>query len=393
MLNDPVSERTRKMPSFIAMDVLEAANALERAGRHIVHLEVGEPDFDTPEPVRRALAEALESGQTHYTHSLGIHELRAAISVHYRARYGVDVDPERVIITSGSSPALYMTFAALIDPGQEVVLSNPHYASYPPMIEFAGGKPVYVPVREEESFQFVPEEMLPYVTDRTKAILINSPANPTGTLISGERLSEVAKISESAGSYVVSDEIYHGLVYEGEREHTILEFTDRAFVINGFSKLYAMTGWRLGFMIAPPEFVRPIQKMAQNFYICANSFVQRAGITALFETSEYVSEMVKTYGSRRTYMIKRLEEMGFTFRCHPTGAFYVFVNARHLSPDSYRLAFDILEHAGVGCTPGIDFGSGGEGYIRFTYANSIANIKEGMDRLKIYVDNLGRAGA
>jgi aspartate/methionine/tyrosine aminotransferase len=154
-----------------------------------------------------------------------------------------------------------------------------------------------------------------------------------------------------------------------------------------------MTGWRLGFIIAPPEFVRPIQKMAQNFYICANSFVQRAGITALFETSEYVSEMVKTYAARRTYMIKRLEEMGFTFRCHPTGAFYVFVNARHLSADSYRLAFDILEHAGVGCTPGIDFGSGGEGYIRFTYANSIANIKEGMDRLKIYVDNLGRAGA
>ncbi|TLN01222.1 pyridoxal phosphate-dependent aminotransferase, partial [bacterium] len=364
MFKDPVSRRTRKMPSFIAMDVLESAYALERAGRHIVHLEVGEPDFDTPEPVRLAAAKALESGQTHYTHSLGIHDLRAAVSVHYRARYGVDVDPERVIITSGSSPALFMTFAALLNPGEEVVLSNPHYASYPAMIEFTGGRPVYVPVREEEAFQFVPEEITPFITKKTKAILINSPANPTGTLLSRERHEKVARIAEGAGAFVVSDEIYHGLVYEGEKEHTILEFTDRAFVINGFSKLYAMTGWRLGYIIAPPEFVRPIQKMSQNFYICANSFVQAAGIAALFETGDHVAQMVKTYAARRVYMIKRLEEMGFKFRCHPTGAFYVFVNAAHLNPDCYKLAFDILEKAGVGCTPGIDFGSGGEGYIR-----------------------------
>ena len=388
----PVSRRARDIPSFIAMDVLETAQAMERGGEHIVHLEVGEPDFDTPAVVRQAAVDALERGETHYTHSLGILELRAAISAHYRARYGVDVDPERVIITTGSSPAFLLTFAALLDPGDELILTDPHYASYPTFVEFCEGVPVYLPVREEECFQFVPDELAPRIGPKTKAILVNSPANPTGTLISAERLQEISQMAESNRTYVVSDEIYHGLVYEG-RERSILEFTDRAFVVSGFSKLYAMTGWRLGYLIAPPEFVRPIQKIQQNFFISANAFVQRAGIAALAHTSEEVDRMVATYGQRRRYMIDRLERMGFRFRCYPTGAFYVFVNARHLGDDCYRLAFDILEKARVGCTPGVDFGRGGEGYLRFTYANSVENIREGMDRLERYVENLGRAGA
>ncbi len=379
-----VSRRAREIPSFIAMDVLETAQAMERGGEHIVHLEVGEPDFDTPEPVRRAAAEALEAGETHYTHSLGIHELRAEIAAHYRARYGVDVDPERVIVTSGSSPAIFLTFAALLDPGDRVVLTNPHYASYPTFIEFCDGEPVYVPVREEAAFQFVPDELAAHLGARTKAVLVNSPSNPTGTLIDRDRLEEVVRRAEAAGAYVVSDEIYHGLVYEG-REHSVLEFTDRAFVINGFSKLYAMTGWRLGYVIAPPEFVRPIQKIQQNFFISANAFVQRAGIAALSRTAEHVREMVRTYDRRRRYMIERFEGMGFRFRSYPTGAFYVFVNVGHLTDDCYRLAFDILEKARVGCTPGVDFGSGGEGYLRFTYANSLENIREGLDRLEAYL--------
>lgn len=388
----PVSRKAREIPSFIAMDVLETAQAMERSGEHIVHLEVGEPDFDTPEAVRVAACAAIEAGETHYTHSLGLHELRAEVATHYRARYGVDVDPERVIVTSGSSPGLFLTFAALLDPGQEVVLPNPHYASYPPIIEFCDGRPVYVPVREEEAFQFVPEDLAGVLGARTKAVLINSPSNPTGTLISGERMAEVARLAEDAGAYVVSDEIYHGLVYEGQ-EHTILEFTDRAFVVNGFSKLYAMTGWRLGYLIVPPEFVRPIQKIQQNFFISANAFVQRAGIAALTSTAEDVRRMVETYDRRRRYLIDRLEAMGFTFQCHPTGAFYVFVNTRALSEDCYKLAFDILERARVGCTPGVDFGSGGEGYVRFTYANSMENLREGMDRLEAYLKETGRHGA
>ncbi|GAB4258737.1 MAG: pyridoxal phosphate-dependent aminotransferase [Deferrisomatales bacterium] len=386
-----VSRRAREIPSFIAMDVLESAQALERGGARIVHLEVGEPDFDTPEAVRRAALAALDRGETHYTHSMGLYELREAICAHYRHRYGARVDPERVIVTSGCSPALFLAFAALLDAGDEVVLTNPHYASYPTFIEFCDATPVYVPVREEEEFQFVPEEMARALGPRTKAVLVNSPANPTGTVISGDRLQEVARRAEAAGAYVVSDEIYHGLVYEGQ-EHSVLEYTDRAFVINGFSKLYAMTGWRLGYLIAPPEFVRPIQKIQQNFFISANAFVQRAGIAALEETGDEVARMVATYDRRRRYMIERLEAMGFRFRCHPVGAFYVFVDVRHLGDDCYRLAFDILEKAHVGCTPGVDFGSGGEGYLRFTYANSLENIKEGMDRLERYLGRRGRAG-
>ena len=374
------------------MDVLETAQAMERGGESIVHLEVGEPDFDTPEVVRRAALSAIEGGETHYTHSLGLYELRGEIAAHYRAQYGVDVDPERVVVTSGSSPAFFLVFAALLDPGDQVVLTNPHYASYPTFVEFCDGVPVYVPVREEESFQFVPDEMARAFGSRTKAVLVNSPSNPTGTTISDERLEEVVRKTEDSGAYVVSDEIYHGLVYEG-RTRSALELTDRAFVINGFSKLYAMTGWRLGYLIAPPEFVRPIQKIQQNFFISANAFVQRAGIAALSHTSDDVARMVRTYDQRRRYMLQRLEAMGFSFRSYPTGAFYVFLNTRHLSDDCYRLAFDILEKARVGCTPGVDFGSGGEGYLRFTYANSLENIKEGMDRFEVYLEALGRRGA
>lgn len=374
------------------MDVLEAAHVLEREGRRIIHLEVGEPDFETPEPVRRAALGAMEAGETHYTHSMGLWELRCAIAAHYEKRYGVEVDPERVVVTSGSSPALLLAFCAALNPGDETLLTNPHYACYPQFISMPGGVPVYVPVREEEAFQFVPSELKRFLTPRTRALMINSPANPTGTLMSRERMEEVAKIADAHNLLVVSDEIYHGLVYEGS-EHSILEFTDRAIVVNGFSKLHAMTGWRLGYLIVPPEFARPVQKLAQNFLICANAFVQRAGIAALTAVDAEVSEMVKTYSARRSYMIERLEGMGFSFKVKPTGAFYVFADARWLDPDCYRLAFDILKTVGVGCTPGVDFGSGGEGYIRFTYANSLENIKEGMDRLAAYVGAKGRLGA
>ena len=218
------------------------------------------------------------------------------------------------------------------------------------------------------------------MTDRTKAVFINSPSNPTGNLLSAERMEEIARIS----TWVISDEIYHGLVYEG-KEHSILEFNDDAFVLNGFSKLYAMTGLRLGYLIAPKPFIRPMQKLQQNFFISANSMVQQAGIAALTEAGEDVDRMKKIYDERRRYMIKRLKAMGLGITVEPTGAFYVFANAKHISGDSYKLAFDILENAHVGVTPGIDFGENGEGYLRFSYANSLDNIAEGMNRLEKYL--------
>lgn len=382
-----VSRRTRSMTSFIVMDVLEKACDMECRGDHIVHLEVGEPDFDTPECVKEAACQAIRDGFTHYTHSLGILELREAIAQYYGDTYSVSVHPDQIVVTSGTSPAMFMLFAALLNPGDEVILSDPHYACYPNFIEFVNGVPVRVPVEEADGFQFRIEAIQEKLTPRTKAVFINSPSNPTGNLLSEERMRQIASLSP----YIVSDEIYHGLVYEG-KEHSILEFTDHAFVLNGFSKLYAMTGLRLGYLIAPRDFMRSIQKVHQNFFISANAMVQKAGIAALRYAAEDVRRMKAIYDERRRFMIRRLRELGFGITVEPTGAFYVFANAKHISTDSYALAFDILEKAKVGVTPGVDFGKNGEGYLRFSYANSLENIAEGMNRIEAYLSEKGLAG-
>ncbi len=371
--------RTAGITSFIVMDVLEKAYEMERDGVDVVHLEIGEPDFDMPQCVKSAACQALDAGYTHYTHSLGLLELREAISEYYQATYGVGVDPGNIIVCSGTSPAIFMLFAALVEPGEEVIISDPHYACYPNFIKFVGGIPVTVPVLEEDGFQYRPEAIREKISPKTKGIFINYPSNPTGNLISTDRLEAIANL----GPHIVSDEIYHGLVYEGQ-EHSILEFTDRAFVLNGFSKLFAMTGMRLGYVIVPPEFVRPIQKIHQNFFISANAMVQKAGITALKEAGDDTARMRDTYDRRRRYMIKRIKGLGLGITVEPTGAFYVFANAKHISGDSYALAFDILEKAHVGVAPGIDFGRQGEGYLRFSYATSMENIEKGMDRLEKY---------
>jgi len=381
-----ISKRTAEMTSFIVMDVLERANEMERAGHHIIHLEVGEPDFDTPTCVKEAACRALEDGHTHYTHSLGMFELREAICEYYSASYNVSIRPDQVIVTSGSSPAIFLVFSALLEKDDQVIVSDPHYACYPNFIKFVQGIPVTVPVYEEDGFQFRPELIKKKINSKTRAIFINSPSNPTGNLLSEKRMQSIADLVSAAESpHIVSDEIYHGLVYEG-KEHSILEFTDRAFVLNGFSKLFAMTGLRLGYVIAPQPFIRPMQKLQQNFFISANAIVQMAGIAALKEARDDVSRMKDIYNKRRRFMIDRLKAIGFGITVEPTGAFYVFANAKHLSDDSYKLAFDILENARVGVAPGIDFGPNGEGYLRFSYANSMENIAEGMDRLQKYLE-------
>ncbi|MGD8290089.1 MAG: pyridoxal phosphate-dependent aminotransferase [Desulfobacterales bacterium] len=381
-----ISKRTAEMTSFIVMDVLERANEMEREGVRIIHLEVGEPDFDTPTCVKEAACRALEAGHTHYTHSLGLFELRDAICGYYQTTYGVAIDPDQVIVTSGSSPAIFLLFSALLEKNDQVIISDPHYACYPNFIKFVQGQPVTVRVYEEDGFQYRPESIQKKMTAKTKAIFINSPSNPTGNLLSQSRMKAIAALADSPNSpFIVSDEIYHGLVYEG-KEHSILEFTDRAFVVNGFSKLFAMTGLRLGYVIAPKLFIRPMQKLQQNFFISANAMVQKAGIVALKDAGSDVSEMKRIYDERRRFMIAGLKKLGFGITVEPTGAFYVFANARHLSEDSYKLAFDILQTAHVGVAPGIDFGQNGEGYLRFSYANSLENIREGMDRLEKYLE-------
>jgi aspartate/methionine/tyrosine aminotransferase len=378
-----ITKRAEEIRPFIVMDVLERAQALEKQGEHVIHLEVGEPDFDTPACIRAAGERALKEGKTHYTHSQGLLELREAICEHYQKGYRVEISPEQIIVTSGTSPAMLLIFGVLLEAGDEVIISDPHYACYPNFIRFVEGDSVRVPVDEEDGFQFRPEDIRQKLTPRSKAVFINSPANPTGNLLGPDRMAEIAGL----GPIVISDEIYHGLVYEG-KAHTILEYTDNCFVLNGFSKLYAMTGWRLGYVIAPPRFVRPMQKMQQNFFISASAMAQWAGVEAMrsAEAAEEVARMVSIYDERRRYMIQRLKKMGFGITVEPTGAFYVLANAKRFSDDSYRFAFDILHNAKVGVTPGIDFGQNSEGYIRFTYANSLENIAEGMDRLAGYLE-------
>ena len=378
-----VASRLKDITSFIVMDVLERAHELERSGVDVIHLEVGEPDFDAPPCIKEAICRALEEGHTHYTHSLGIIELREAICEYYRDRYGVGLDPDQVLVCSGTSPAMLVMFSALLEKGDEVILSNPHYACYPNFIKYLDAKPVFVDVFEEDGFQYRPEAIEKNITERTRAILINSPSNPTGNLLSESRMAQIARLSP----YILSDEIYHGLVYEG-KEHSVLEYTDHAFVLNGFSKLFAMTGLRLGYVIAPRKFMRAMQKVHQNFFISSNSLAQKAGVIALKDAFEDIARMKDTYNKRRKYMIERLKKMGFGITVEPTGAFYVFANAKHLSEDSYKLAFEILEKAHVGVAPGIDFGQNGEGYLRFSYANSIEKIEEGLDRIEKFLSRL-----
>jgi (5-formylfuran-3-yl)methyl phosphate transaminase len=376
------SHLSDEIAPFLVMDVLERAKELELRGKRVIHFEVGEPDIPTPKVICDEAIHAIENGDTKYTPSLGIPELRVAIVESYKENYGVEVAPGRAVITMGSSTALFLILLSLVDPGDDVIITDPHYACYPKIIRIAGAVPKLFRIYEEEGFQIEIPALKRMITDKTRAILINSPSNPTGIVLDEKLINEISEL----GPIVISDEIYHGLVY-GSEAHSIYEFTDNAFVVNGMSKLYSMTGWRLGYLLAPEEFIRPIQKLQQNLFISPNPFVQRAGITALKLAKGNVREMVRLFSERRELMIRGLRGLGFEIKAEPRGAFYVFVNAKKLNYDSHDLAFDILEKAHVAVTPGIDFGLGGEGFLRFSYATSMDSIEEGIRRLDKYIGN------
>jgi aspartate/methionine/tyrosine aminotransferase len=347
-------------------------------------MEVGEPGFDTLSPVVETGIKALREGQTHYTHSMGLPELRRAITSWHARQYGTLIDPDCIVVTSGTSPAMLLTFMALCDPGDEVIISDPHYSCYPNLVSFAGGVPVRVAVRPEEGFSLTADAVAAAVTARTRAVVINSPSNPSGHVMNAASMRAIAEL----GFLVVSDEIYHGLVYE-DRAHSMREITDRCVIVDGFSKLFAMTGWRLGYVIVPPELVRPVQKLQQNFFISAAHFGQTAAVTALSSVCEEgVAAMVREYDRRRLLLLDGLPAVGLRIAYRPTGAFYVFADAREYCRSSrlcsYDLAFDILNKAGVAVTPGSDFGEGGEGFLRFSYAAPYERLEEGLRRLGRY---------
>jgi aspartate/methionine/tyrosine aminotransferase len=379
------ARRTHDIEPFLAVEVFQRAQVMEREGIDVIHLEFGEPDFDTPAVIREAAEKALKDGRTRYAHTQGILPLREAIARHYATRYGVTVSPEQIIVTAGTSPAMLLTFSALLDPGDEVILSDPHYACYPKFVRFAEGRPVFVPVAESDAFQFRADAVSERVGPRTRAIVINSPANPTGTVLSPERMAALARL----GPWILSDEIYHGLTYEGP-EHSILEFTDRAFVFNGFSKAFAMTGWRVGYVIAPREFVPTLSALHGNFFISTNEFVQWAALAALTEAGDEAARFRRTFDTRRHAMVAGVRRIGLGVGAPPTGAFYVLANARQYTADSLAFAFDILGHARVGVTPGVDFGRNAEGYLRLSYANSLERIEEGLGRIGRFLAERGR---
>ncbi|MCA1986302.1 MAG: pyridoxal phosphate-dependent aminotransferase [Desulfovibrio sp.] len=387
------SRRSSLVKPFYVMEILEKAQAMQRAGLDVVHLEVGEPDFETPQPIRDAAEKALRDGHTHYTHSLGLPELRDAICQWYHDRYQVTITPDRIAVTNGVSPAMLLAFCAILDCGDKVLLADPHYACYPNFIRLAGGEPVFVPVREEEGYQPTADAVRAAMTPGVKALLVNSPGNPTGTCLDLPRLRALAE----AAPCLVSDEIYNGLVYAAPGEElpevSALQATDQALVLDGFSKRFAMTGLRLGYLIFPPQLARAVSSVTQTLYISPNAVSQWAGVAALRECAPHMEAMRAIYDQRRRLMIDRLTAMGFSLLTEPTGAFYVFVNVRRiceaLGQDSLSLANRILEEARVGVTPGIDFGPGGEGHLRFSYATSLERIEEGLTRLARWLERTG----
>lgn len=367
---------------FQAVEIFQAAKILESQGRSVVHLEFGEPDFPTPEVVSEAATRALRDGRTRYTHSLGVPEFRETIVDYHNRKYGLELAPDQVLVSMGTSLLMQILMLLLLERGDQVILTDPTYACYTNFVRLAGGEPVFVPIRESEGFQPNAEAIRRAITPRTRAIMICSPANPTGVVMRPEVMRELA----SLGVPIISDEIYHGLAYGGG-ERTILNDTSQAFVLNGFSKYFAMTGWRLGYLIFPPEVRGTLMKLHQNIMISASEHVQYAGIAAMREAIPICDQYKREYDRRRLFIIRRLGEIGLPLHYEPSGAFYVFADARRYGADSMALAREILQATGVAVTPGGDFGPGGEGYLRFSYANSYDNIAEAMDRLGPYLQS------
>ena len=376
----PLSRRVGQIEPFLAMELMERAKVLQAQGRDMIYLCLGEPDFPTPNAVIAAATAALSEHATSYTHSLGLLELREEICRHYLDTYGVTIVPEQVMVSSGTSPLMLILFSALLEEGDELIMSDPGYACYPSFVRFAGGFPMTVRTAAENGFQPRVEEVRALLSERSRGLLINSPSNPAGSLLSPQDLAALAELPIP----IISDEIYHGLTYAGE-EQSILQHTQDAFVLGGFSKAYAMTGWRLGFLIAPLNIMRRLQILHQNFMICANHFVQRAGIVALRDCRAEVERMRTIFNQRRVKLIQGLRRLGFGVHFEPQGAFYVLADARHIDGDSQRLALDILEQTGVAVTPGVDFGAGAEGYLRFSYTRPQEDLDQALERIGLYL--------
>jgi aspartate/methionine/tyrosine aminotransferase len=376
-----LASRMSRLGTETAFEVLARARALEAQGRHVVHLEIGEPDFDTPPNVVKAAQEALAKGFTHYGPSPGLPALREAIAEDYARRNGVAVKPEQVVVYPGGKPVMFFMFLALLEEGDEAIYPNPGFPIYESMINYVGARAVPLPLRQERQFRVDVDELRALVTPRTKVIVINSPQNPTGSMLTTEDLKAIGKLAAEKGLWLLSDEIYSRILY-GSRHDTVLRYGDpsRIVVLDGFSKTFAMTGWRLGYGIMPAEFAVHMARLQTNATSCTASFTQLAGVEALRGPQDAVERMVAEFRRRRDVIVSGLNALEGVRCVEPQGAFYVFPDIRGTGLSSKDLSTRLLDEAGVACLSGTAFGKHGDGFLRFSYANSVENISEALRR-------------
>ena len=385
-----LAKRMARLGTETAFRVLAKAQALEAKGIDVVHLEIGEPDFDTPKNISDAAAKALGEGYTHYCNSQGIVPLRTEIAKEIGRTRGVTIDPNRVVVTPGAKPIMFYSILALLEEGDEAVYPNPAFPIYESMINFAGAKPVPIPLREELDFRFDIDELRSKITPHTKLIIINSPHNPTGGVLELDDIRAIADIAQEHDIIVLSDEVYEHIIYEGE-PHSIASLPgmlDRTIILNGFSKTYAMTGWRLGYAVMPPELVDSIVGLIVNSVSCTATFIQHAGIEGLTGPQDSIASMVAEFKKRRDLIVDGLNAIPGISCLRPKGAFYVFPNIKKLGIDSSQLANYLLNEAGVAALSGTDFGKYGEGYLRLSYATSMENIKKALKKIEMAVAKL-----
>jgi aspartate/methionine/tyrosine aminotransferase len=379
---DRLASRMAHIAPFEVMEIQTLARRLEGEGRDVIHMEIGEPDFTTPQPIVDAAISALKAEPMFYTSALGITPLREAISRFYLERYKVAVAPERIIVTAGSSAALLLALGVLLDPGEEVLLSDPSYPCNRHFVRAFDGVPRMVPVGADEHYQLTPELATANWNAKTRIVMVASPSNPTGTLVPHAALAGLHALTRARGATLVVDEIYQGLTYEGDTG-TALSLGEDVFVINSFSKYFQMTGWRLGWLVAPPAYVREVEKLAQNLFISASTVAQHAALAAFApETIAIVEERRREFAARRNYLLPALKTLGFRVPVTPEGAFYIYADSSGIARDSESLARDILERAWVAMTPGKDFGfNAPERHIRIAYTQPVARLEEAMKRI------------
>jgi aspartate/methionine/tyrosine aminotransferase len=363
------------------MGVVDEALRLERLGKSVIHLEKGELEISTPAAIKERVIQAIREDQTHYSTSSGLIELRRAICNHYARVYDVAVDPSQVIVNAGSSPAMLELFLGVLSPGDEVLIPNPGYPAYPHLVEAAHGRPVWVGT-ERSGFAYSAQLARPYLSAKSKCVILNSPSNPVGALADAPVLQGFAEL----GPLVISDEVYHGLAFDEVRPRTILEFTDNAVVVGSFSKAFAMTGWRLGYLIVPPSLVETMVRLQQYLFVSPNTFVQWAAITALENAVAIAQQLREKLKERHASILGPLRKLGFEVPCVPQGGFYVFARLPEGSGSAARFAGELLRQKHVAVTPGTEFGSDGEGYVRFSMSAPSEQIQEAMERIAAFLD-------